>query len=146
MTEVRLTVPGYPPAKNEAQSMLGAGHPHAPRVVALLTTAQAALPSNFSCLHGPIGLDVVVHTAAGQDPWDATNYLGGIGDVLEDKTNRGRASLAHLGDLVDVAVYRNDRQIREVDYRTEPASRPSYSVRIYELTREKLATAEPAQG
>jgi hypothetical protein len=34
--QVVLEVPGYPPAKNEALSMLGAGHSHAPRVRLLL--------------------------------------------------------------------------------------------------------------
>jgi hypothetical protein len=33
MDEVSFTVTGYPPAKNEARSMLAAGHTHASRVL-----------------------------------------------------------------------------------------------------------------
>ena len=66
----------------------------------------------------PIGLDVVIWAPVGMDPWDATNYLGGIADVLEYKTGRG-AAVEHLGDLADVWLYRNDRQIKRVSYREE---------------------------
>uniref|UniRef100_UPI00193974AC hypothetical protein n=1 Tax=Nocardioides caldifontis TaxID=2588938 RepID=UPI00193974AC len=52
------------------------------------------------------------------EAWDATNYLGGIADVLEQKTNRG-AAVEHLRDLADVWLYRNDRQIKRVSYREE---------------------------
>lgn len=42
---------GYPPAKSEALSMLGSGHPHASRVRALLTAARVALQAEptFAC-------------------------------------------------------------------------------------------------
>jgi hypothetical protein len=39
-----------------------------------------------------------------------------------------------LGDLGQVAVYRNDRQIREVHYRYEPNADASYRVRIWRLS------------
>lgn len=80
----------------------------------------------------PIGLEAVVRAPEGQDPWDATDYLGGIGDVLEDKSRRG-AAVDHLGDLLSVALYRNDRQIREVHYRQEPAAHAHYLVRVWIL-------------
>lgn len=35
MPEISFKVSEYPPAKNEAKSMLAAGHPHASRVLAL---------------------------------------------------------------------------------------------------------------
>lgn len=38
--QVSFDVPGFPPAKNEALSMLGAGHSHAPRVRLLLERAR----------------------------------------------------------------------------------------------------------
>jgi hypothetical protein len=60
----------------------------------------------------------VVQSVPGADPWDATNYLGGIADVLEDKSRRG-AAIQHLGELADVWLYRNDRQIKRVTYREE---------------------------
>ena len=62
-----------------------------------------------------VSLDVVFHAPAAQNPADATNYLGGIADVLENKAHRG--TLEHLGDLADVWLYANDRQIKEATYR-----------------------------
>ncbi len=92
-----IEVAGFPPAKNEALSMLGAGHSHAPRVVALLGAAKDALEaSGFVPVEGgTVALDVVVYAPPDRDAWDATNYLGGIADVLEEPTpnqpKRGRA-------------------------------------------------------
>src|SRR5213596_2577624 len=103
--EITLEVSGYPPAKNEARSLLGPRHPHRDRVLVLLRTARRTLNQGFQPFTEFLGLDVVVRAPEG-DLWDATNYLGGIGDVLEDKTRRG--SLPHLGDLSQVAVYGND--------------------------------------
>jgi hypothetical protein len=127
-------VPGLPPAKNEALSMLGAGHSHAPRVLELLRAAKDALErSGFAPVDsGPVALEVVVHTPPGRDPWDATNYLGGVADVLEEKSRRG--TLEHLGELRHVWVYRNDRQIKEVTYRHLEAPDAFYTVRICELS------------
>jgi hypothetical protein len=129
-----LEVPGYPPAKNEALSMLGAWHTHAPRVRLLLEAAQQACTAQgFTPIaQGRVGLDVVVHAPAGQNPADATNYLGGIGDVLENKAHRG--TLEHLGDLAVVRLYANDRQIKEATYREVDADQASYTVTIRELT------------
>lgn len=132
--EIMFEVEGFPPAKNEALSMLGRGHSHASRVITLLTSARAAI-GNDDLLTGPIGLDVVVYAPQGRDPWDATNYLGGIADVLEEKTRRG--DLEHLGELRHVALYANDRQIAEVHYREQPDLRPHYQVRIWALARDK---------
>lgn len=88
MTEVRLRVAGYPPAKNEALSMLGSGHSHARRVIALLEAARAAIEgTDFVPFDGSIGLDVVVHITPGKDPWDATNYLAASATCL--KRSRG---------------------------------------------------------
>lgn len=131
--QVVLEVPGYPPAKNEALSMLGAGHGHAPRVRLLLEAArQACIVQGFTPItQSRVGLDVVVHAPAGQNPADATNYLGGIADVLENKAHRG--ALEHLGDLADVWVYANDRQIKEATYREMEAEEVSYTVTIREL-------------
>jgi hypothetical protein len=85
--EISLSVAGYPPAKNEALSMLGEGHSHAPRIRALLVAAKAAMlkdPLFVPVQHDAVALDVVVHAGAANDTWDATNYLGGIADVLEN--------------------------------------------------------------
>jgi hypothetical protein len=82
--------------------------------------------------HGRVGLDVIVHSPAGQNPADATNYLGGIGDVPENKAHRG--TLEHLGNLAGVWLYANDRQIKEATYREVEADQASYTVTIRELT------------
>lgn len=129
MRELIFHVEGYPPAKNEALSMLGPRHSHASRVIALLTAARAAL-DGAAPFEGPLGLEVKLFRA-GSDPWDATNYLGGIGDTLEAKDRRG--PLEHLGDLALVALYQNDRQIREVHFSEVVASSPGYEVRLFEL-------------
>ena len=42
MQELSIAVPGLPPAKSEAKSMLAAGHGHESRVVALLDSVQKA--------------------------------------------------------------------------------------------------------
>jgi hypothetical protein len=116
--EIALTVGGWPPAKNEAKSMLSDGHPHAPRVRALLEAAQQALAAGAHPIeHGEIALELVI-VSPEQPPCDATNVLGGIGDVLEQKTRRGD-TVAHLGPLAQVALFANDRQIRESEERGE---------------------------
>jgi hypothetical protein len=132
--ELAFRVPGLPPAKNEALSLLEAGHSHALRVLGLLRAAQDALQrSGFAPVDGgPIALDLVVHAPPGRDSWDATNYLGGVADVLEEKSRKG--TLEHLGELRHVWVYRNHRQIKEVSYRQLEASDASYTVRIREFS------------
>lgn len=112
--------------------MLGAGHPHASRVLALLRAARdAASADGFSGFGAAlIGMDVTL-SCPGDPASDATNYLGGIGDVLEAKGHRG--VLDHLGDLYDVALFDNDRQIREVHYRHESGEPVGYTVRFWEL-------------
>lgn len=138
MAEIAFVIDGLPPGKNEALSMLGANHPHASRVRALLAAARAALPSSFTPLQTQLGLEVEVRAPADASLWHATNYLGGIGDVLEVKSRRGE--LAHLGELARVALYVNDRQIREVRYRVLSAPSASYSVRVWTLpTRDSLS-------
>ncbi len=133
MSEITLTVQGYPPAKGEALSMLGAGHSHGPRVRSLLEAARdAAARSAFVGLGDePIGLEVVLRCPRDRNRSDATNYLGGIGDVLESKEHRGQ--IEHLGDLRQVALFDNDRQIEEVQYRWEESDGPSYTVRLWRL-------------
>jgi hypothetical protein len=122
----------FPPAKNTATSMLSASHPDAARVRALLAAAQAAFaadPEFVPISEGRVGLEVVLTPPAGREAWDATNYLGGIADVLEDKGRRG-AAVQHLGDLVDVWLYRSDRQIKQVAYREEPHDPAGHGYRV----------------
>jgi hypothetical protein len=131
---ITFNVLGYPPAKNEALSILGTGHSHAPRVRLLLeAAAQACQSQSFMPLDdGPVSLDVVFRCPAGQNPADATNYLGGIADVLEEKSHRG--SLEHLGTLAAVRLYRNDRQIKQVAYREDVSAEVGYTVTVRPLS------------
>jgi len=128
---ITLTVAGLPPAKNEAKSMLGLGHPHLPRARVLL---EAALDTSGDS--GPAGfgsqlvsVEVVLRTP-GDPPSDLTNYLGGVTDVLENKAHRG--PLHHLADLASVFVYDNDRQVREASIRHERGE-SGYAVTIRSL-------------
>lgn len=133
MSEIAFIVDGFPPAKNEALSMFGAGHSHSPRVIALLRAAGDEVSGHvFVPFAGPIGLDVVLYSPSGVDPWDATNYLGGIADVLQDKAHL-RISTTHLGALVKVSLYKDDRQIREIHYRQEERAAVAYRVRVWSL-------------
>ena len=112
--------------------MLAAGHLYAERVLRLLRAAEVAVGGRRSPVFGgdAVGFELVVFSPA-EPPSDATNYLGGVGDVLEAKDRRG--ALPHLGKLVAVALYVNDRQIHEVLYRWERGSATRYSVRFWRL-------------
>lgn len=129
---LNFSVEGYPPAKAEARSMLGVGHPHRDRVFSLLSAARtAAAGSEFTPkLTEPLGLELVIFGPT-EPPSDATNYLGGVGDVLEGKSHR--SGLDHLADLVPVALYANDRQIQEIHYRREQAADQRYTIRLWVL-------------
>lgn len=133
--EITVDVSGYPPVKNEASSMFGARHKQAPYVRTLLEAVQIKLAGvDFHPFTGPIGLEVVLRVSVDQDPWDATNYLGGIADVLQDKgyvLKYPNMTIDLPADLMKVAVYLNDRQIEEVHYRQESSSSSAYSVCVW---------------
>ena len=110
--QVSFDVPGFPPAKNEALSTLGARHSHAPRVRLLLERAQqAAAAQGFTQVSdGPVGLDVVLYAPGGSNPGDAATTSE------ESPTywrTRRTGTLDHLGGLGNVWLYRNDRQIMQ---------------------------------
>src|SRR6266542_3914261 len=107
MTEIVLMVEGLPPAKSEASSMLSFKHAHSTRVRELLLAARQAIASqDLAPLVGPIGLDVVISVAQVGMRTNATNFLGGIADVLQAKTAISKLwSLDHLGDLAGVWLY-----------------------------------------
>ena len=129
MIEVTFQVEGWPPAKNEATSMLAAGHPHANRVTQLLEAARDAMDQSLQTLfpNEHLALEMTLESPS-PPPADATNFLGGVGDVLENKGHRG--ALEHLGAHVNVAVYSNDRQIQEIHYRWRRAPTIRYRIRI----------------
>lgn len=132
---IAFDVRGLPPLKTEALSIFSAGHRQAGRVRALLEAACAAAQrTGWTPLSGPVALDVVLRRPPDHHRGDATTFLSGIGAVLQSKRLSAGASLAHLGVLVDVALYLDDRQLRALSYREEHADDPSYAVRVSALT------------
>jgi hypothetical protein len=131
--EIRFEVEGWPPAKSGPPSVLAARNPHTPRVLALLRAArQEAQRRGFQSFGSvPIGLELRVACDREQGRSDATNYLGGVADVLEDKARR--RNLDHLGDLASFGLYANDGQMEAVQFRWEPSETPSYTVRLWAL-------------
>jgi len=140
--EITVEVPGLPPLKSEATSQFSEKHGHPGRVRLLLDRARAALAEGAGAPFGErdhLGLDVAIESPEETLPGDATNYLGGIADVLENKAAREKqrpGSLDYLGDLAKVALYPNDRQIREVIYRHRPGESQRYTVRVWALPDE----------
>lgn len=55
-----------------------------------------------------------------------------MADVLEDKSARGPA-VSHLGELAEVWLYRNDRQIKQISYREEVGAVAEYTVTVRPL-------------
>jgi hypothetical protein len=131
--EINFRVDGRPPAKDGAQSIFGARHSHTPRVFALLHAAQRETHRRGFQGFGSVPIGLELRVACGRDHGrsDATNYLGGVGDVLEDKARR--RNLDHLGDLAAFSLYADDRQIEEVHFHWEPSERLSYTVRLWAL-------------
>ncbi len=138
VTRIRLEIDGLPPSKS-GRSMLAAKSNKRRKVEALLKAARESAREAHRC-EGFAGfgkqslrLEVVVHAGRGEEPWDATNYLGGIADVLEGKAKK---LLAHpglldwLGDLVEVGLYNDDRQIKEISYRDVPSTEQRYVVTL----------------
>lgn len=130
--EVTFIVDGWPPAKNEARSLLAPGHTHAERVNALLEAARQAVGDRPDALFGsrPIGLDLPMVSPA-EPPADVTDFLGGVGDVLEVKGHR--VPLDHLRELANVGLHDNDRHKHEVHYRWHLGPEVRYVVRLWEL-------------
>ena len=129
MDQIELVIADLPPAKSEAKSMLAAGHRHHSRVVALLRAARdhATTTGHAGFGSSPLSLEVTL-TSPEPPASDATNYLGGITDVLEAKDQRG--PLGHLGELAKVALYDNDRQFQDVRFRWQQGRPTSYRLRI----------------
>jgi hypothetical protein len=135
-TVITFDVPGWPPIKNEARSMLAAGHEQHARVRALLEAAAEAIrQTEWQPVSVDVALEVTVRSPSNRPPADATNYLGGIGDVLQDKSRPINIDLSHLKDLQAVALYVDDRQICRVTYSIELADTPSYNVRVSVIDR-----------
>lgn len=126
--EIRIEVSGEaPPAKGEAKSMLAQAHPQSRRVRRLLTAASTAM-CDREPLAGGISLDVTLTAPAGQQLPDASNMLGGIGDVLQARLTG--ADVEHLGALSSVACFYDDAQIQEIHYRRMEGTELGYVIVI----------------
>ncbi|MEU4160822.1 hypothetical protein [Actinoplanes sp. NPDC026670] len=145
LAEIAFEIPGWPPIKNEALSLFSAGNKQFERVRSLLeAAAEASRQTGWTVISGDICLAVVVRAPSGRPPGDATNYLGGIGDVLQDKSKPVNLDLSHLGPLQAVALYENDQQIQRVRYDVETADVPSYTVKVSALPGvQQLTAADP---
>lgn len=143
LPQLTFNVAGFPPIKNEAKSLLSAGHGKAELVKKLLEAAQrACAQQGFTSIdEGGVALDVIVR-ASSSPPGDVTNYLGGIADVLQDKAGSS-VPLEHLGDLASVQLYSDDRQIRQVSYREELANEAGYTVTVRSLSPRE---SPPSKG
>jgi hypothetical protein len=136
MTALEIHVRGLPPAKSQ-RSVFGVRSSHHGRALTLLEEAHRVKSAlafrGFGTSH--LCLEVELRAPAGQQPGDATNYLGGIADVLEVKKRRERASgpLRHLGYRKEVGLYDNDSQIKEVRYREVESDEKSYTVMLRAL-------------
>ena len=127
--EIRFEVPGLPPAKGEAKSMFAADHAHAQRVSDLLEAAGVAVArTGWITSTQPVMLTVELRAPSADLVWDATNYLGGIGDVLQAKGRLGEAVRLTLGPGGEVALFVDDRQIHAIDYRLVLGPELGYSV------------------
>lgn len=133
LDSITINVAGRPPPKSEAKSIFAEGGKYEARLLALLQAARDEMTrlgfDGFGS--SKLLMDVEIHTGA-SEPWDATNYLGGISDVLESKAKRRVAqpgSVDHL-DHVDVGLYDDDRQIKQINYREVDAPEPEYFVTL----------------
>jgi len=132
MTEISFEVDGLPPLKGEAKSLLAEGHQQAARVRSLLAAATLAVGPDFRPWTGPVGLELRIGAPSFVGVGDATNQLGGIGDVLQAHRSR-LVDTAHLHDLARVAIFRNDAQIVEIRYSRHDAPAARYWVRVWML-------------
>lgn len=129
--DVEINVPDFlPPAKGEAKSMLADGHSQAARVRRLLEASATAL-SGADLLKGNLSLDVEVFAPGSHRLPDATNMLGGIGDVLQARSTG--VDVAHLGPLAQVAVFHDDSQIQQIRYSRRYRPEVGYRVVVRQL-------------
>jgi Holliday junction resolvase RusA-like endonuclease len=142
MRKLEFSVPGQPPIKNEATSVVeNPRHGYASQARDLLAAAEKEIRRvAWQPAAGRIGLEMIIFKPddPAPDPKrrrpDATNYLGSIGDLLEDKLPRESirpGCLDHLGPLKHVTVFMNDEQIKEIHYRVELSAPASYTIRIW---------------
>lgn len=140
LDRISFTVPGRPPSKAGSPGPLSANSKHRDRTVALLEAAKTEIERTGFQGFGSssVRLEVEVRSGSGEPPWDATNLLGGIADVLDSKAHKQLAqpgSLDHLGELAEIGLYDDDRQIQEVSYRVVDHPEAEYVITITRTNR-----------
>jgi hypothetical protein len=130
-TAIEFDVDGWPPLKNEASSLFSARHSHAERVRKLLVAAAEAVAlDGWNRVADDVALEVTVRSPTPRPRGDATNFLGGIGDVLQGRPVSDALDLSHLADLDAVALFDDDQQIQRIAYNVVVGPGPSYTVRV----------------
>lgn len=130
---VEISVVGYlPPAKGEAKSMLADGHSQRERVLQLLEAARIVM-ADREVFTGDLRIEVTVDAPRSHRLPDATNLLGGIGDVLQARPTG--ADVQHLGLLANVACFRDDAQIQQINYERLDVGEVGYRITIQQLER-----------
>jgi hypothetical protein len=134
---VEFEVMGWPPKKNEAKSLFAAGHKHADKVRALLEAAQDTIQRDgWTAATGEVLLELSIR-GPGRPDGDATNFLGGVADVLQTKAPPN-LDVTHLGDLASVGLYLDDKQISRISYREVTAAEVSYRVRVATISQRDV--------
>jgi len=126
---IEFEVKGLPPKKSEAKSLFAADHPKADRVAALLKAARDAVQRvDWETATGRVALDLIIYCPDRPDG-DATNFLGGVADVLQ-ATAPLNMDVAHLQDLAVIGLYTDDKQISQIVYQELPSSEVRYRIRV----------------
>ena len=129
---IEFEVKGLPPKKSEAKSLFAIDHPKADRVTALLKAARDVMQrDDWNIVTGRVALELTIY-CPGQPDGDATNFLGGVADVLQGKAPLN-VDVAHLQDLAVIGLYADDKQIGQILYRELPASEVHYRIRVSKL-------------
>jgi hypothetical protein len=137
--EIVIEVDGFPPAKTDSNSLLGAGHQHNVRVKQLLLMAQQQMTQqSFQQLDGPTGLEITLQAPEDKDSFTGPAYIAGITEVLASKAhlrNQGRVRVDVPVPLLEVNCFRYDRQLVDVRFRFEVGKVPHYRVRVWSIAK-----------
>ena len=130
--DIHIAVEGLPPAK-QISPLLAPSHTHRGRVLALLHAAKAAVPAESRPFASSLSLTLTLFVPDDLPPGDPTNFLGGVADVLQEKQD-----VWDLGELRSVALYRNDAQLRHLEFRQEVGDRLRYELHLRQLDPRPL--------
>jgi Holliday junction resolvase RusA-like endonuclease len=129
---IEFEVKGLPPKKSEAKSLFAVDHTKDDRVTALLKAVHDAMQcDDWNTVTGWVALELTIYCPDRPDG-DATNFLGGVADVLQGKAPLN-VDVTHLQDLAVIGLYADDKQINQILYQELPASEVRYRIRVSKL-------------